>query len=294
MKPHVSVIIPTYNNALLLPETLNSVLGQSFGGFELIVVDDGSTDDTAAVIERDFPQVKYNYQPNSGPAAARNVGVGLARGDYIAFCDHDDLWRQGHLRALLDGFAAYPGAALLFDNAEYFGVNVSAGKSHLNDIACRALADAAVRPKTLLWDYPVASMSVVMVRKDSFEFVGGLNQQVGALDDLHFYLRLAARYEVRFANYLGCKKRVTGSNLSQLINLKETNVCYLEELWRNHPEVVRSVGRMSFRLRLARKYFKLGRHYKHSGERSLSKEMFLKAYQTTYFNPRYFWHTLRG
>jgi hypothetical protein len=87
---------------------------------------------------------------------------------------------------------------------------------------------------------------------------------------------------------------VTGQNLSQLINIRETNVGYLEELWRNHPEVVQSIGPMSFRLRLARKYFKLGRYYEHNGERTRSKEMFWKAYRTNYLNPRYFWRTLRG
>jgi glycosyltransferase involved in cell wall biosynthesis len=292
--PRISVIIPTFNNAMLLPETLNSVIAQSFTDFELIVIDDGSSDDTAAMIKRDYPQMKYLYQPNGGPAAARNAGVQLAQGEFIAFCDHDDLWNPGHLQALLDGFAAHPDAALVFDNAGYFGVGVDQAKVHLDAPTRVTLNQKAVSAKTLLWDYPVASMSVMMVRRKHFDLVGGLDELVGALDDLHFYLKVAAHYEVRFVEYLGCRKRVTGQNLSQLINIKETNVGYLEELWRNHPEVVQSIGPMSFRLRLARKYFKLGRYYEHNGERSRSKEMFWKAYRTNYLNPRYFWHTLIG
>src|SRR5262245_7263563 len=292
--PLVSVIIPTYNNASLLPATLDGVLGQSFTDFELIVVDDGSSDDTAAVIDRGYPQVRYVSQPNRGPAAARNAGVNLASGTYLAFCDHDDVWQPSHIKALLDGFAAHSDAGLLFDNAEYFGAGVAPKKLHLDSPSCLALAAGPVNATTLLWKYPIASMSVVMIRKTYFERVGGLNEQVGALDDLHLYLRLAAHYEVRFVDSLGCKKRVTDSNLSRLINIKETNVCYLEDLWRNHPEVVRSVGALSFRLRLARKYFKLGRYYRQTGEASLSKEMFSKAYHTNFINPRYFWHMLRG
>ena len=292
MIPSVSVIVPTYNNRALLPETLDSVLGQSFADFEMIVVDDGSTDGTAAIIKNDYPQIRYFHQPNRGPAAARNAGVSLARGDYLAFCDHDDLWNPHHLRSLLAGFTSHPDAALVFDNAEYFGLGVEEPKWHLDRKVCQALSRGPVRPQVLLWDYPVASMSVMMVRKNTFNFLNGLNEQVGALDDLHFYLRLAARYEVRFVNYIGCKKRVTGGNLSQRINLKETNVCYLEELWRNHPEVVSAVGSMDYRLRLARKYFKLGRHYRESGHGELAREMFWKAYKTFYVNPRYFWHAL--
>jgi len=260
----------------------------------LIVVDDGSTDDTAVIVQRDYPSAKFFFQSNRGPAAARNAGAALAQGEYIAFCDHDDLWNPEHLQTLLHAFTAYPQAALAFDNAEYIGVGVEPHKLHLDGMACAELINGTVSAKTLLWDYPVASMSVTMVRKKVFDLLGALSEQVGALDDLHFYLRVAAQYEVRFVDYLGCKKRVTGQNLSQLINIKETNVCYLEELWCSHPEVVEAIGATSFRLRLARKYFKLGRFYKHSGNQALSKQMFWKAYRTNYLNPRYFWHTLLG
>ena len=291
--PSVSVIVPTYNNASLLPETLDTILAQSFADVELIIVDDGSTDDTAALIRRRYPQANYVAQPNRGPAAARNAGAGLAGGEFIAFCDHDDLWQSDHLRDLLEGFAAHPDAALMFDNAEYFGAGVAQKKLHLDELASRALAAGAITPRALLWQYPIASMSVVMIRKKIFDLLGGLQDKVGALDDLHFYLRLAAHHEVRFVNAIGCKKRLTGSNLSQVIDIKETNVCYLEHLWRNHPDVVRAIGALSFRLRLARKYFKLGRQYERAGQFSLACEMFWKAYQTNFLNPRYFWHALR-
>ena len=292
--PRVSVIVPTFNNGSLLAETLDSALGQTCTDCELIVVDDGSTDDTATIVQRDYPIARYIFQPNRGPAAARNAGVASAQGEFIAFCDHDDLWNPEHLQTLLDGFAADPEVALVFDNAQYFGAGVEPDKWHLDAPACAKLAKGKVSAKRLLWDYPIASMSVTMVRKSVFHRLGGLCEQVGALDDWHFYLRVAAHYEVRFVDYLGCKKRVTGQNLSQLVNIKETNVCYLEELWRSHPEVIEAIGAASFRLRLARKYFKLGRYYKHCGEGALSKQMFWKAYRTNYLNPRYFWHANLG
>ncbi len=288
--PLVSVIIPTFNNASLLPETLDSVLKQTCTDFELIVVDDGSTDDTAAVVQRAYPSAQYIFQPNRGPAAARNAGAASAQGEYIAFCDHDDLWNPEHLQTLLDTFTAYPQTALAFDNAEYIGVGVEPHKLHLDGVACAKLVNRKVSAKTLLWDYPVASMSVTMVRKKVFNLLGALSEQVGALDDLHFYLRVAAHHEVRFVDYLGCRKRVTGQNLSQLINIKETNVSYLEELWRSHPEVVEAIGAMSFRLRLARKYFKLGRYYLANNQRQPAREMFVSAYKTNRFNLRYLWY----
>lgn len=292
MTPLISIIVPTYNNVSLLPQTLDGISQQGFTDFETIVVDDGSTDGTESCVKKGYATTRYIFQSNRGPAAARNAGVAIARGEFIAFCDHDDLWNSDHLQSLLDGFNANPAAALVFDNAEYFGAGVTARKPHLDEKACRELSRKAVRPKTLLWKYPIASMSVMMVRKVHLDRLGGLSERVGALDDLHFYLRVAAQHEVRFVNYLGCKKRVTHTNLSQLINIKETNVFYLEDLWRHHPDVVRAVGPLNYRLRLAKKYFKLARYYKRSGELALAKELYWKAYKTNFMNPRYIWHGL--
>lgn len=289
MLPRVSVIIPTYNNASLLPETLDGILRQSVSDFELIVVDDGSTDDTAKIIKGAYPQIHYVYQSNRGPAAARNEGVRLARGEFIAFCDHDDIWNDRHLEALLSCFSSQPTTALAFDNAQFFGEAVSQPWLHLKHGATDLLLKGPVSPAVLLWHYPVATMSVVMVKKKHFEQLGGLNERILALDDLHFYLRLAAREETRYVDYVGCQKRVTESNLSQQVNIKEINVQYLEDLWQNHPEVVCAIGPLGYRLRLARKYFKLGRQYKQNGETDLAKEMFWNAYKTNAFNLRYLW-----
>jgi glycosyltransferase involved in cell wall biosynthesis len=89
---HFSVIIPTYNRARLLARTLESVWLQRFNDYEIIVVDDGSSDDTQAYLQSLHDKVRYVQQTNRGPGAARNMGIGQARGDYIALLDSDDLW----------------------------------------------------------------------------------------------------------------------------------------------------------------------------------------------------------
>jgi len=289
MTPKVSVVIPTYNNASLLPETLDGVMRQSFRDFELIVVDDGSTDDTAQVVRSYERQVDYWYQDNLGPAAARNKGVSLARGEYIAFCDHDDVWNERHLEVLSHCFSSHPASALAFDNAEYFGESESEPRLHLKQQVIQLFLKGRVTPEVLLWHYPIATMSVVMFKKALFAQLGGLNERIIALDDLHFYLRLAVREEIRYVDYVGCQKRVTKNNLSQQVNIKEVNIQYLEDLWQNHPEVVSAIGPLNFRLRLARKYFKLGRQHKQNGAPELAKEMFWNAYKTNCFNLRYLW-----
>ena len=99
-KPLISVIIPTYNAAAFLPEALATVRAQYYAPLEIVIVDDGSTDPTRNLI-RDWPGVRYFYQSNQGPSAARNAGIDAAQGELLAFLDADDLWTSNHLQLLL-------------------------------------------------------------------------------------------------------------------------------------------------------------------------------------------------
>lgn len=97
--PLVSVVIPTYNRVGLLARTIGNMFQQTYANFEVIVVDDGSTDGTQAMLNRDYSgRVRVVAQPNSGPAVARNHGARVARGEIIAFQDSDDLWHPEKLK----------------------------------------------------------------------------------------------------------------------------------------------------------------------------------------------------
>jgi len=124
-KPSVSVVIATYNRANFLPETIDSVLNQRFQDFELIVVDDGSTDNSREVLRRYEPRVRYIYQENHGPSAARNLGVRHAKGAWIAIQDSDDLCAPEHLAALHGYVQSHPECGMVFGNGGYLG-----GKEH--------------------------------------------------------------------------------------------------------------------------------------------------------------------
>lgn len=108
----VSIILPTYNRAAFLPEALAAIRGQAWSDWELIVVDDGSTDATAEVVRQQtagWPQpVRYVYQENQGAYGARNTGLDLAQGRYIAFYDSDDVWLPHHLRECVEALEAHP------------------------------------------------------------------------------------------------------------------------------------------------------------------------------------------
>src|SRR3972149_3328027 len=110
----VSIIIPTYNRATMCKTAVESVLSQTYGEVEVIVVDDGSNDDTKQIISGLNDRIQYIWQKNSGVVTARNLGMQMAKGEYIAFLDSDDTWLPWKLEAQLAVLRAFPTAGMVF------------------------------------------------------------------------------------------------------------------------------------------------------------------------------------
>lgn len=123
--PQVSVVIPAYNQAQYLSGAIESVLAQTYQDYEIIVVNDGSTDNTAEVATRFEPDIRYIYQKNQGLAGARNTGIRHARGQYIALLDSDDLWLPTFLEEMMALAAANPDAAVFYGGMHYIDANGS-------------------------------------------------------------------------------------------------------------------------------------------------------------------------
>jgi glycosyltransferase involved in cell wall biosynthesis len=182
--PKVSVIIPTYNRRDFIREALASVLAQSCQDFELIVVDDGSTDGTESAV-REFPYTRYIFQENRGVSAARNVGVGLSSGELIAFLDSDDLWQPRKLETQIAFFAKQPEAQICQTEEVWLrnGMRVNPRNKHKKpsgDIFAHSLHLCLVSP------------SAVMMRRELFERVGGFDESLPACEDYDLWLRIAA------------------------------------------------------------------------------------------------------
>jgi glycosyltransferase involved in cell wall biosynthesis len=280
--PTVSVVIPVYNCAPFISETLQGIAKQSFRDLEIIVVDDGSSDDTGRVVQEFDPAIHYLRQENQGPAAARNRGVNSAGGEFIAFCDHDDVWNEQHLEQSLICFKSHPNAAMVFSDAAFCRAKDDPGETHITAKVLRRMID---RPVSIsdIWDCWIASMSVVLVRKSVFDALGGLQPKIWGLDDLHFYLRVAAGYEVRFVNYVACRKFATANNLLIPTALAGLIDC-LEDLKANHPAVVRAIGARRLRARLANRYRKLAARQFAQGQFDQAKESARKAWRENYLS----------
>ncbi len=168
----VSVIIPAYNAAPYLAEAIESVLAQSNHAIQLIVVDDGSTDETATVAQRFGTSVLYLHQLNGGIASALNLGLAYAQGEWLAFCAADDVWSKGRLDTQRAAFSETPAPDLVFGHVQNF---------FSPELAPEITARYYCPPEPL----PGYSLAAMLLRRATFERVGQFNPayQIGEFVD---------------------------------------------------------------------------------------------------------------
>jgi glycosyltransferase involved in cell wall biosynthesis len=186
LTPIVSVVVPVYNGERFLAATIDSVLAQAFTEFELIIVDDGSTDGSAEIVKlyRDT-RLRFVRQANRGPAMAVDAGIREARAGYIAFLDQDDLWETGKLKAHIELLNQRPEIDLTFS---WFRIVDEAGR----DVGLRSQrARGTFGFRSLLTDFVVGATSNVVVRREAIERAGGIDSSFRRLYDLDLFLRIA-------------------------------------------------------------------------------------------------------
>ncbi|MBS1809159.1 MAG: glycosyltransferase family 2 protein [Acidobacteria bacterium] len=186
--PEVSVVICAYNAALFISETLESVLAQTCQNFEIIVVNDGSTDNTDQVVTPYLDRITYLKQPNSGPGAARNTAFKYAQGRYVALLDSDDQWLPHYLETMLLRLQAEPEIDVLYPNAILFGTAQWEGK--LFQDVCPSTAPVTLE-KFLARECNVFISA--MFKREILDKVGWFDESLRGSEDFDLWLRMLQR-----------------------------------------------------------------------------------------------------
>ena len=189
--PQVSVIIPTYNRAYVLGEAIDSVLSQTYDDLELIVIDDGSQDETRDIVASYNSRLTYLHQEHRGVSAARNLGIERARGNYLAFLDSDDLWLKEKLYLQMECMMADPETLICYTDEIWIrkGVRVNQMKKHR-------------KYSGMIFEYClplcIVSPSSVLINRQLIDEVGVFDETLEVCEDYDLWLRISARYPIHF------------------------------------------------------------------------------------------------
>lgn len=218
-RPRVSVVIPVYNAVATLPETLGPVFHQTFREFEIVVVDDGSTDSSRSVLARYGERVRILEKNNERkPASTRNLRVRAARGEYIAFLDADDCWLPEKLELQVAVLDQSPGVGLVYTA----DATIDAQGRELSVNPCPP--GARGRIYELLTVHNVMAGSSGMVRRKAIEEVGGFDESLTSIENWDLWIRIAKRWAVEFVDRPLTLYRVHDGNRSGNVELRRQNI----------------------------------------------------------------------
>ncbi|MBI3058368.1 MAG: glycosyltransferase [Deltaproteobacteria bacterium] len=291
--PSVSVVIATYNRARFLPETIDSVLGQRFRDFELIVVDDGSTDDTSELLRSYGDRIRILCQENRGPAAARNLGIRHARGRWILIQDSDDLSTPDHLEALFAFAEKNPDCGMVFANGAYLGGPEHNRETIIPKEKSRRLAQQGVRLLDL-FEKSIVRLQAALLSKTCLETIGGHDESLRICMDLDLAFRIFMRYPVAYLDKVVFLYRKHEGNIgrNQDLRLLE-NIRVIEKLVREFPQAREELGTRRIAQRTAYRYYRLAKGRWQAGDRDGARKAIRKAASLCPFSLKYKLYQLR-
>ncbi len=261
MKPCVSVVIPNYNYAHYLPQALDSVLGQTYSELEVIVVDDGSTDDSETILGSYTGHVRLIKQQNQGVAAARNRGVQESSGELVAFLDADDIWMPAKLERQVQRFVDDPELGLVHCGVEEIDYTAAHLRVRVDGL------EGWVATQLLLFKRAVilGGGSGLMVPRASFEAMKGFDTRLSTSADWDFFYRVAASHRVGFVAEPLVKYRIHTGNMHANVGAMEHDMLIgYEKAFSSDNAELHRLRRQCYgnlHLVLAGSYFRAGQSY---------------------------------
>ncbi len=277
LNPLVSIIIPTYNRGDLLTETIQSVINQTYPHWELIIVDDGSTDNSRLIVER-FKgiSIKYLSQDHTGKLGqVRNAGLRIAKGDLIAFLDSDDLWRADKLAIQTQFLLENPDVQFCISNGERFG-DGAVQSPDFHNFKGKLFKPILCQKKFCIY------MPSLIFRSRVVASVGYMNEEWHGGSDIEYFYRMAYNFNGSFSNDRLIKIRAHGGSTSKRLGvlsffeMAEMVEDFKKKRWildRDHARLLQEI------------YYKLASHFQTHNDRRSARRMLLKTVEV---RPSYF------
>jgi glycosyltransferase involved in cell wall biosynthesis len=291
--PAVSVIVPTYNCGRYLRESLDSVLAQTDRDFEVVVVDDGSTDDTPDVLAAYTGRVAVVAGSHGGLSAARNLGLARATGEWIAFHDADDVAVPDRLAWSREYLRAHPAFDAVFCNGRRMGVAEPATADVVPARYFARTAGRALDAGDVFAEYPVYFQGALVPRR-AFDTAGPFDVAYRVQPDLEYAYRLLPHIRAACVDRTMFHYRWhTTNNSADRLGTREDIARVLERLPAVAPEAAQAIGARRLRARIARHHFRIGLARLGRGERAAARTAFGRAAALRPLDPRYQWMRLR-
>jgi teichuronic acid biosynthesis glycosyltransferase TuaG len=268
----VNVVIPAYNASRWIAETIESVLAQDFHDFEVVVVDDGSIDDTAAVVAR-FKQVQYILKSNGGEGSARNTGIRATSGEYVACVDADDLWLPDKLRVQTELLRE---TGLAWAYSDGYAFDSSSGHTLYTFSEVRQHFSGDILRPLLLEDFIPCPTPVI--KRSVFEAVGYFDESrlLRMRADWDMWLRIAARYPIGYVGRPLVRYRIhsgSGSNSEPPSVAFESHLAVIERAVSREPERLAPLRKRA----MARQCIAAGRIWLGQGDLTMARAMFAQS-----------------
>ncbi|WP_062297797.1 glycosyltransferase family 2 protein [Nostoc piscinale] len=274
--PKVSVIIPTYQRSHLVGQAIESVLAQTYCNYEIIVVNDGSTDNTEEILAQYADQVIAIHQDNRGTAAARNAGIRVSQGQYLAFLDDDDLWEPQKLEKQIPLLETDSSIGLVYTDMVIFNEAGILPGTYLNGF----VPPQTVTPLTLLHGnfFP---MPTIIIRRVCWEQLGGFDESLRSSEDYDLWLRIVEEWAVGYVNEPLARYCRHSENSKQLSQNTETmlltTLCVKEAAFQRNPYLQRLQPKYRDSC-LRPEYLELANFYTQNGDLAKAKAV-LDRYQ---------------
>lgn len=275
----VSAVIPVYNNGPYIAAAVESILAQTRPADEIIVIDDGSTDNTASALTAFRDRVRYFYQQNQGVPIARNRGILESTSEYIAFLDGDDLWHPNKLELQMEYLRQHPTCSLVYSDMSTFDESGFIDSSVKERFGCILPSGNVFKD---LFMRPLFGVGTVVFRKECIDEVGYFNEKLPIGEDYDMWLRIARHFELGVVDQPLLMYRFHDAMATRGLGLKSCNgvpweVVVLSKILEQYPEALDELGQAAVKRRMSRPWAALGFSRFRLGDYRYARAMLRKA-----------------